>query len=294
VPSGLAVSPTGAYTAVAVSYDDVVKVIDNSTNTVVSTLTVGDYPVCIAFDATGDYAVVTNYFSNNYSVMRIAGDSSSVVGTFACGAGPLRLALNPYANEIGIATLTAKTLVCVNPQTGAQTRSFSYSSYGSPTDVRFGENNEPIVLTGGIGDFYGHVHRGSDHVVLPGPPTQLDYAVSRGIAAVSMPGPDFVTLIAWPMGVADQRTISTGRPGFTITPNPARTAVTVHLTARPLGHLVTFRVYDASGRLVLTTPIENATGSSLSVDVSGLPAGTYVCRLSGSGATATRPLVVTR
>ena len=91
VTSDVQVSPSGDYCLVAASFDDRVKVIDTATNTVIADLTVGDFPLQIAFNADGSRALVTNYSGDTSSLIDVDGVSSSVVGTWSAGDGPLRV-----------------------------------------------------------------------------------------------------------------------------------------------------------------------------------------------------------
>ena len=202
VSSDVEASPTGDYVLVAASFDDQVRVIDANTNTVVATLTVGDFPIQIAFNSTGDYAIVTNYFSDNFSVINVNGASSSVVGTYGYGDdGPLRLAYNPVLDRMGIGHYYSKTLVSVNPTTGAFINRADYSAYGSLIQVQYDENGDPIVLTLSDGTA-AHIHRLADVISLPASPAFFDYNQLFQKAAIAMPGPDFVTVIDWlPTGI---------------------------------------------------------------------------------------------
>jgi YVTN family beta-propeller protein len=289
--SGLATSPNGRYTIVAVSFDDVVRVIDNATRTVVDTLAVGDFPLSCCFEATGQYAIVTNDFGSSYSILRIDGTTSEVIGTFPCGQYPVRVAYDDVGDQFGIVCMTSKTLVCVNPRTGEVNSTTYYSSYGSPVDVRFADG-VPIVLTGAVGDFYGHVHRGSDHAVLPGPATVLDYSLYTDKAVVPMVGPDYVTVLTWPMGVSEQRTIPSRRPALALSPNPARSLVRFSaIGVRESSTPGTLTLYSASGRLLQSTACDRRTSV---VDVSTLPAGVYLLRLTTGNRSVTAPLTVAR
>jgi len=197
VCSDVEISPDGAYCLVAASFDDQVRVIDANTNTVVATLTVGDFPLQIAFNSTGDHAIVTNYFSDNFSVINVNGASSSVIGTYGYGDdGPLRLAYNPVLDQIGIGHYYNKALVSVNPTTGAFISRADYSAYGSLIQVLFDENGDPIVLTLSDGTS-PHIHRLADVIALPANPAFFDYNEVVQKAAIAMPGPDFVTVIDW-------------------------------------------------------------------------------------------------
>ena len=73
----------------------------------------------------------------------------------------------------------------------------------------------------------------------------------------------------------------------TIVPNPASDAVTVTADAA----LLTLELRDLLGRTVLT---QHPSASSTTVDVSPLPAGTYILRLHTPQGVATKKLVVSR
>jgi YVTN family beta-propeller protein len=291
--SGLGISPNGKHCLVAVSFDDVVRVIDVATNTVVDTLTTGDFPLCIAFDSTGDYATVTNYMAGSYTVMHIDGASSSVVGTFSSGQYAMRLAYNRALDQMGIGNYGAKTLTLANPRTGALIQNISYSAYGPLADVDFDWNGNPVVLTSSNGDILGQVHRGSDHVELPAVPSEFDFCAATGLAAVAGPGPDFASLVDFgPMGQTEVRTLNASRLTLDASPNPCRSSTVLHLGTGAKEHSgALLRIYDAQGRLVLSQPVRT---SSFILPTSSFPAGVYLCRLSAAGRTAAHRLVVTK
>jgi YVTN family beta-propeller protein len=196
VCSDVRVSPSGQYALVAVSFDDQVKVIDTSSMSVVATLAVGDFPLQIAFNAAGDYAVVTNYAGDSYSVIHVDGASSSVVGTWSQGAGPLRLAYNPVRDVVGIGHYGSGTLVNVDPETGAFVSSVSYASYGPVLQVEFDEFGNAVVLTAASGGSAAYLHSSVGSISLTGQAGYFDYCSSNQLAAVVTPGPDVVAVIS--------------------------------------------------------------------------------------------------
>jgi YVTN family beta-propeller protein len=291
--SGLGMSPNGKYCLVAVSFEDAVRVIDVATNTVVDTLTVGDFPLCIAFDSTGDYATVTNYMAGSYSVMHIDGANSSVVGTFTSGQYAMRLAYNRATDEMGIGNYGAKTLTIANPRTGALINTISYSAYGALADVGFDAVGQPIVLTASVGNSLGMVHHSSDHIELPAVPSQFDCCPMHAVVAVAGPGPDFVSLITYPMGQAEVRTLNASRLTLDANPNPCRGRTEVRLSPFALHHSpLSLRLYDTQGRLVHS--VFGIRASSFRVDLRSMPAGVYLCRLTAASRSATTRLVVSR
>ncbi|MDM7914235.1 MAG: cytochrome D1 domain-containing protein, partial [Candidatus Eisenbacteria bacterium] len=220
VLSGSAISPDGRWLLVAASFDDRVKVIDTVSRTVVANLTVGDFPLEIAFNGDGQYAIVTNYFGNGYTVMRIDGASSSVVGTFVNGQGALRLDYNPVANQTGIGNYTTKNVVNVNPVTGAFVNAVSFAAYGALDKVLFDENGVPVVLTASATGIPAQLHRGSDHVELPAEPSFFDYNAAAQRAVVTMPGPDWVTIVDWAPAGVETVTLPLDAAGSLAVPQP--------------------------------------------------------------------------
>ena len=195
VSSGVACSPDGNELLVAASFDDQVNVIDTVSNSVVASLTVGDFPIQVAFDGTGDYAVVTNYFDDTYSVLRVDGAASSVVGTFSCGDAPLRLAYNPALDQIGVGAYGAKTVYHVDPATGTVESTDSFAAYGSLIDVAFDEVGTLLALTTASGDDAGHIHWGGVAYATPAGPCSLSYSSAARAALAACPGPDALAVV---------------------------------------------------------------------------------------------------
>ncbi len=196
VRSSVEVDPTGQYILIAVSFEDKVQVIDIEQQQIVANLAVGSFPLKIAFNETGDYAAVTNYSSDSYSIINVDGANSSVVGTFPCnGDGPLRLAYNAVEDEFGIINYSTKTIFNIDPETGTINSTDSYTQYGNPVQVYYDDEGNPIVLTLSIDDDPGHLIRKEEAIVLPATPTYFDYCVATNTAVVCMPGPDYVTVV---------------------------------------------------------------------------------------------------
>src|SRR5712691_7769333 len=85
-PSGVAITPNGAFAYVANFNSSSVSVIDTATNTVTATVGVGTGPSGVAITPNGAFAYVTNYYSNVVSVINTP--TTTVVGTVAVGRGP--------------------------------------------------------------------------------------------------------------------------------------------------------------------------------------------------------------
>ena len=301
VSSDVQCSPSGEEVLIAASIDDQVKVLDTQTNTIVASLPVGDFPLQIAFDDTGDYAVVTNYFSDNYSVIHVDGAASTVIGTFAApgGDGPLRLAYNSVTGEMGIGHYSSRTLARVDPETGAFLGNDDYTSYGPIIGVAYdGIDGQSIVLTSSTGDQPGHLHRGGEVFALPAAPAYLTFAGpdaivpgdrSDGTAAVAMPGPDWVTVLRWDTSDAPTVTdipLGSHARGVLESPHPSlvRSGTSfLYRLAQPAQ--VSLRVIDLQGREVARpfTGYQTAGRHEVPWTAGNLPAGIYHAVLEIAG-----------
>lgn len=195
VRSSVEVDPTGQYVLVAASFNDMVQVIDVEQQEIVANLNVGVFPLKIVFNATGEYAAVTNYSGDTYSILQIDGANSSVVGTFNAGDGPLRLAYNPVNDEFGIINYSTKSVMNVDPVTGEVNSTDYYTQYGNPIQILYDTIGNPIVLTMSTDNAPGHIIRNSLAIELPATPSYFDYCPATHTAVVCMPGPDYVSVI---------------------------------------------------------------------------------------------------
>lgn len=250
VSSDVEVSPQNNCGLVAVSFDDLVKVIDLSSASIVASLPAGDFPLQIAFDSSGNYAAITNYFSDNITIMEINGDSSSVVGTFSYGESPLRLAYCEYNDQMGIGHYTSKTVVMIDPRTGAYLHTYDYGSYGNLIQVGFDSWGKPIVLTTSDGNNPGHLIRDSIAVVMPATPAYFDFSDFVDKAVVVMPGPDYATVIQYdPVGVQEIVNIplNCGQLQFRTIHNLNSGEVTIKFNL-DYPQYINLNIYDEGGR----------------------------------------------
>lgn len=196
VSSDVEVTADGEHVLVACSFDDLVYVIDADTWTTAATLPTGDFPIQIAVDASGEYAVVTNYFSDTATLMHIDGTNSSVVATVTPGDGPLRCAYNPAADEFGIGNYYDSSVTMIEAQTGSVTHTEYFSQFGSMLQVGFMNDGELVAMTGWDGSAY-HLHHGEGDSELPASPSYFAINPAQKKVLACMPGPDWVSLFAW-------------------------------------------------------------------------------------------------
>jgi YVTN family beta-propeller protein len=298
VGSDVEVSPSGRWVLVAASFDDQVRVIDTQTNEQVAALDVGDFPIQIAFAGNDEIAAVTNYFDNTISLLHIDGEASSVTGTYPMGtnSGPLRLAYDPAADLIGVGLYSSMQVKQISPISGAVVATHSYTQYGPVAQVAYDDAGNEIVLTSGTGTVVPQLHRGTAHTELPGAPAAFGFNPISALAAVGIPGPDFVTVVNYGTeGTAPARNVSVAQ-SFGITaafPNPFNPTVTIRYA---LVHdaTVSLRAFDALGREAATLfgGRQQSGEHEITWDASGLPSGPYWIRLEAEGAKAVKKVVM--
>jgi YVTN family beta-propeller protein len=286
VSSDVEMSPAGDYCLVAASFDDRVKVIDTATNQVVADLVAGDFPIQIAINSTGDRAIVSNYFSDDFSLIDIAGASSSVIGTFSVGDAPLRVAYCEVQDLFAVGNYSDRNVKLIDPDTGTVVSVYPYSGFGSLYQVDFTSAGELMVLTAYTTGTSATLHVGSVQVPLPATGTWFDYCESGEFAAVAVPGPDNVVICTWTPGGTEG-----GSGGFepplsirTVSGNPASGPVGLELMcSEPMQ--VSVSVFDITGRIVAELLDGDVPAGSSSLiwnrtDSGGepLPAGIYTVR----------------
>ncbi len=294
VTSDVRVSPSGDYCLVAASFDDKVKVIDTATNTVVADLTVGDFPLQIAFNYDGSRALVTNYLGDTYSLIDVDGASSSVVGTWSAGDGPLRVAYDTVSDEFAMGLYSDRVVKTVDPSSGSITGTHSYTTSGNLVDLDYDAfDGALLVLTAPGASVPCRLHRDSEYEELSASAVFFDYCDATGTAVVTVPGPDYGIVVTWtPEGIEEGYIGMAGMPGLAVSPNPGTGsfAFSVYL---PVACDVRLGVFDLSGRLVSVVSEESLlAGSHAFVWNDVVPAGVYAVRLDAGSKTVTRLMTV--
>ena len=79
--SGIELSQDGSVLAVCDSFNDLLRLYDTAARTQLASVTVGDFPIRVAFSPDGTRAYVANSFSDDVSVIEVDGANSSLVAT---------------------------------------------------------------------------------------------------------------------------------------------------------------------------------------------------------------------
>ncbi len=192
--SDIRIDPTGNYIAIAVSFDDQVKIVDLSTNTIVQTLTTGfDFPLQLCFNDAGDKLAVSNYYGNTVSIIDFNGASSSVQGTYSCGGEyPARMAFNSLTNEFYVCNNNTDNVVKIDPDDGSIAGTINLG--GSPINVDFDNDGNHIILFSG--DPHEIVNESGESYTIPYTPANFDNN-PNDLTAVVSPGLDNLSIINW-------------------------------------------------------------------------------------------------
>ncbi len=198
-------SPAGDVVLVACSHADYlnpgapdeVAVIDANDHYLMTTVTVGDLPMQVAFTDDGERAIVTNYLDSSFSLLDIDGENTSVIESNPTGQYPLRVEYNPFLDEFAVCNYSGNSITMVDAQTGMVVGTEDYSDYDSVIQVDFNDAGDMLVLTGYDGVELGRLHHRDGITNLPATPSYFAYNQSTETAIVTMPGPDWITRIDW-------------------------------------------------------------------------------------------------
>ncbi len=290
--SDVRVSPTGDYVLVTASFDDRIDVIDTTTMTIVASLPLRDFPFRVCFTPDGEYAIVTNFNDNSFSVIHVDGAASSVITNVHTNSRPLSVVYDPIEDEMWVATYSGKTVYHVDPRTGEVLDQDYYNEYGSIIQILVDAAGEPIVLT------TDEVLVEGAPVALPGSASQIAYSPMFRRSVITIPGPDFLTVV----GSGPSIDIATGplagwnpRVRSFSDPNPCTSDATIHFHLRET-RLVQLQILDVAGRAVTClADAPFAPGDhALEWNTAGQASGTYFYRLKAGSEVVAGKILLAR
>jgi YVTN family beta-propeller protein len=139
--SGIELSRDGSLLAVCASFDDRLNLFDTATRTRIASVPVGDFPGTVAFNPAGTRAYVANAFSNDLTVVNIAGAASAPITTVPTGDRPFTINVDAAGAYVYIGNnATAGAIKVLDAATNAIVGSVNLGaatarvSYLSPTD----------------------------------------------------------------------------------------------------------------------------------------------------------------
>ncbi|MBU2649844.1 MAG: T9SS type A sorting domain-containing protein [Bacteroidetes bacterium] len=290
IRSGVEISPTEDYLLVAASFDDKLKIMDTETNQIVADLSVGDFPLAIAFNHDGTRACVSNLFDHTYSIIRVDGAASEVIITNpAVGEYPVDVSYNEEEDLFYICNYYTKGVITVDPENGDLVDNINLNAYGGAFQVEFA-NGTPVYLTVGTDVVSPGVLYNDTLFELPASPARMDLVTMgslNGCAGVAMPGPDFLTVVNLDVGVGINIPLSGEKEMIRVYPNPADGMLFVEAEE----NISEIRLSDAQGRTVIDTIINDRQHR---LDVSRLEPGVYVVSVSLASGEISKSRVIVR
>jgi YVTN family beta-propeller protein len=202
--SGIELSPDGSLLAVCVSFDDQIRFIDTATRAIVSNVTVGDFPIRVAFSPSGNRAYVSNAFSNNLSVIDVNGASSTVIATVPTVGRPLTI--NPdaagqfvYVGTVGTGSGGGGVRV-LNAATNAFVATSPFAGQDGPRDAHLSEVDDTLYVASSEGQFVKISAAGAASVIveqmaMTSTPSDIAFSESLRTAVAALPVPDGVDLL---------------------------------------------------------------------------------------------------
>jgi gliding motility-associated-like protein len=129
-----------SFAYIANTASNTVTVINTTTNAVVKTIPVGQYPAQVAFSQDGSLAYVTNNVSNTISVINTT--SNTVTATIPGGQSPFGIAVSPDGNLVYVTNINSKMVSVLQASTGGLVATIPVGN--SPRDIA--ESSDGAIL----------------------------------------------------------------------------------------------------------------------------------------------------
>ncbi len=277
--SDLRISPDGEYALLAASFDNDVKVIDLQSRSVVATLAVGLFPSQIAFSSDGQRAAVLNKNDNTFSLLQVDGANSSVLGTFNTANNPTRVDYDPYTDQFLISNSGVQSVQFFDGQTGSLNSAVGFGPDQTPIQVNVLYSGRVAYLLAASGaDPQSYLRINGTDYPLPARPCYMDVADSNDVVAVTMSGPDWVSIFR------DDTLLSYQQKGLIpdskvdLFPNPSNGILYVKTQYMGKRNLP-FQVIDQTGKVLISGELDDRTVQDL--DLNSIPSGLYLLRVQG-------------
>ena len=202
VSSGIGLSPDGSILAVCVSFDDILKLVDATTQQVIANVAVGDFPIRVAFSPDGTLAYVTNSFSNDMSVVEIDGANSQTIATVPAIQFPLTVTVDGAGGfaYVGSFDFNSPSLKVVDLGTNAIVKSVSLGD--APRAVELDDARDTLYVATTGGDLVRVSAAGAasaviDTEALSAGPSDLALHAPSQTAVAAQPIPDGVDILRY-------------------------------------------------------------------------------------------------
>ena len=208
--SGIALSPDGSTLLVCRSFDDVIRVINTATMSIVADVPVSpttstDFPLRAAFNADGSRAYVSVNFGNSVYVLNIAGGSSSVITSVTGIQSPMTLDVDDAGDFLYVGTVTGGTgsIRVIDTATNALVKSVFLPLSGTVRAVYISPVDGKLYAAGTdtnggrlwVLDAAGAATVLERSVPLSAAPADMVFDEALGQVIVSLPVPDGIEIV---------------------------------------------------------------------------------------------------
>ncbi len=255
------------YAYISNHYDGTVSVIDTADNTVLTTVTVGSYPLGVAVNPAGTMAYVANYNADTVSVIET--NTNTVVATVPVGDSPMGVTINPtgtrvyVTNEIGnsvsVIDTSSNTVIATMTSPGTGLYGVAVNSDGTKVyAVKSNINGVSVIDT--------TTNTAESTVTVGGSPKGIAVSPIEAVAYVANSADDTVSVINTDTNTVID-TINVGNGPYAVAFNPDGTKVYV---ANYYGGTVS--VIDTSTKTVTTTVTVGVLPMGVAVNIDGTKA----------------------
>ncbi|RKZ02406.1 hypothetical protein DRQ21_08760, partial [Candidatus Fermentibacteria bacterium] len=140
-------------------------------------------------------ASLSPYMDDKVYLLDIDGASSSVLGNWASGDGPLRIAYDQAGDRFGVGIYSDKQVRFYNADDGSYLDMESMP--GSVFQPGFTSDGDLLALTSACSTTPSRLYRGSGYTDLPATGCTFDFCSATNTAVVAIPGPDMAYAIQY-------------------------------------------------------------------------------------------------
>jgi len=208
--SGLSISADGSTLAVCRSFDDLLRLIDAGSMSVIADVPVDpttsmDFPLRSTFNASGTRAYVGVNFGNVVQVVNIAGAGSSVISTISGIPAPLTFDLDASGNYLYVGTVGFGTggIRVIDTNTNAVVKTVLFALNGTVRATHLSAQDGKLYVAGAdnnggrlwVLNAAGPATALDRSVALTSSPADLAFSERFGQAIVSLPIPDGIEIV---------------------------------------------------------------------------------------------------
>jgi len=208
VLSGIGLSPDGSVLAACISFDDELLLIDTATQSVLTRVPVGDFPIRVAFAPDGSKAYVANSNSDDVYVVVINGSASYVEAIVGVIDFPLTVNVDSTSSFVYVGSWnnSSPSIKVIDTSTNTIVKTVPLSSRSRAAYIS--PNDSILYVAGTDGELFRIDAAGAsstliDTTPLTAGPSDMVFSESLSTAIVAQPVPDGVDLVAFCVGDLD-------------------------------------------------------------------------------------------